>query len=238
MPTSGVVATATGSATVPVPLKITTNRNLQPGTYFGGICIGAAVGNDCTGSNCNPSVASNPTVTLDPGMYIIAGGGFQVCGHATLIAPHVTIFNTNDPSASVLANPAYAKIGQILINTAGLITLGPQTRDQDALYAGFTIFVDRNQVVDPPTFTPTAYNPAQQLSAPISATDQVFTVNGTTSQAVPTIGAGNVIVIDSEKMIVNTVTVNGTTSSTIAVNRGYAGTTPAVARRQHRGPGA
>jgi len=167
MPTAGVVGNASGSTAAPSPLKISSGTvTLQPGTYYGGICIGAASGNDCVGAHCLPSVASSPVVTLMPGIYILAGGGFQVCGHATLDAPNVLLYNTNDQFAPVIGT--YAAVGQIELNTAGTVTLGPQTLDQDPLYAGFTIFEDRAQVVDPPTCTPIAYNPVQSLTSSIS----------------------------------------------------------------------
>jgi hypothetical protein len=39
---------------------------------------------------------SPPTVTLTQGVYIMSGGGFAVCGAASVSAPHVLIYNTND----------------------------------------------------------------------------------------------------------------------------------------------
>jgi uncharacterized membrane protein len=163
------------------------------------------------------------TVNMAPGQYIMAGGGFHVCGTMSLNAPHVLIYSTNDPLSAIGSNP-YSKVGQIEINTTGTVTLGPQTLDQDPLYAGFTIFEDRGQVVDPPTFNPTAYNPAQALASPgITSSDSFFTVNGTSGTIYP----GNVISIGSELMMVTKVT-NGSGSTVVTVTRGYDGTTPAL----------
>ena len=157
---------------------------------------------------------------LNEGRYIMAGGGFQVCGNVTLDAPHVMIYNTNDPTAPLAT---YGKVGQIMLNTTGTVTLGPETRVKDPLYAGFTIFQDRSQVVDPPTFTPTNYTPVPTLAAAVTSTASTFDVNGNPSAIYP----GNVISVGTELMIVTSVKPNGA-NSTIAVNRGYNGTTPAA----------
>jgi hypothetical protein len=163
--------------------------------------------------------AGNPpiTVAMTPGTYIMAGGGFQVCGNVTLNAPHVLIYSTNDP---FVPNATYGKVGQVEINTTGTVTLGPQTVNQDPLYSGFTIWEDRNLAVDPVNWgTPTAFGNAQKLSAGISPFDEVFDVTGTS----PTVYPGNVIQIENELMLVTAVT-NHVGSTTLTVERGYSGT--------------
>ncbi|HEX4520548.1 MAG TPA: pilus assembly protein TadG-related protein [Gaiellaceae bacterium] len=82
-----------------------------------------------------------PNVTLAPGTYIMAGGGFSVCGSATLSAPNVMIYNTQDPTLTT-GNGA---LGQVDFNTSGSVTLGPQTSGS---YAGMTIFQDRALTID------------------------------------------------------------------------------------------
>lgn len=84
---------------------------------------------------------SAPTVTLAPGTYIMAGGGFSVCGSANLIAPNVMIYNTDDPS-DTSGNGA---LGQVDLNTSGSVDLGPQTSGP---YQGLTIFQDPNLTLD------------------------------------------------------------------------------------------
>jgi sorbitol-specific phosphotransferase system component IIA len=221
--------------------------NVGPPTYSGGgNKNGAATltvtraANGTTGATHNNNIAVNKVlpppspviVTMEQGQYIMAGGGFHVCGSMSLDAPNVLIYNTNDPSSPATT---YGKVGQVEINTTGTVTLGPQTLDQDPLYAGFTIFGDRGQVVDPPTFKASAYNPAQTLTASISSSDTFFNVSGTTTQA---IYPGNVICFGAaagascqaagdELMMVTAVTQNGATSK-ITVTRGYDGTTPAA----------
>jgi hypothetical protein len=162
----------------------------------------------------------------------MAGGGFQVCGNITLDAPHVMIYNTNDPDPTGGAT-TYGKVGQVTLNTTGTVTLGPQTRVKDALYAGFTIFQDRGQVVDRAILSPTSYGAVQTLASTIDASTPTFNVTGNTSftcntshgPVVSTICPGNAISIgtapNDERMIVTDVKANGANSTTIAVNRGY-----------------
>ena len=74
----------------------------------------------------------------------MAGGGFWVCGNATLNAPNVMIYNTNDPSFTT----GDGAIMSVAINTTGSVSLGPQTTGK---YAGMTNFEDRTQVSRPDT---------------------------------------------------------------------------------------
>lgn len=65
-----------------------------------------------------------PTVTLTKGVYIMAGGGFSVCGAGSVRAPNgVLIYNTVDAD-SPTGNGA---LGQVDINTSGNVHLGPMT---------------------------------------------------------------------------------------------------------------
>jgi len=216
------VTGAVGTAANPGQCEISSGTaTLQPGTYYGGICIGGAPGADCTGSNCaatsstsvasyspqrklaaalnttqtnvqvdgttiatndliqiesewmlvtagggtntltvtrgyNGTVAaahsngkeakqvtpiSDAQVTLAPGTYIMAGGGFWVCGNSTLSAPNVLIYNTNDPTFPTGAGA----VNSTIVNTSNSVSLGPQTSGK---YAGLVFFQDRTQVVD------------------------------------------------------------------------------------------
>ncbi len=229
-PSTGAVALNNpGSAAIPTPYTVSGTATLSPGTYYGGICIGAPSGSDCVSDECgagayifreyspsqdldsditasqttldsdssssagavavgdvieidsewmlvsnvvaqgggiyrltvtrgylgttaaphdnnnnNPILegTANPTanVTLLPGTYIMAGGGFHVCGVSTLSAPNVLIYNTNDPTHPT----GYGAVGQIILNTTGSVTLGPQT---SGLYDGLLIFQDPARVV-------------------------------------------------------------------------------------------
>jgi hypothetical protein len=131
------VTGTTGTAASPAPCEPTGTVTLQPGTYYGGICIGAASGHDC-GSNIGGTCTTSGTsanVTLAPGTYIMAGGGFFVCGSAALSAPDVLIYNTQDPSHTA----GSGAIDSVLIDTTGSVTLGPQNT---GVYLGLTIFQD------------------------------------------------------------------------------------------------
>jgi len=222
-----------GSAATPDQCKVSSGTiTLEPGTYYGGICIGAPSGSDCTTTTCVPTspysaaayspaetvttsftatatstVLSGATpivvgdmiqiesewllvtgvsiggsgktttstvtftraqlgstaashaggtavlkgtpkaatqVTLAPGTYIMAGGGFHVCGAAALSAPNVLIYNTQDATNTAGAGA----IDQVLLNTNGSVSLGPQTV---GTYAGLTAFQDRTLSVTPST---------------------------------------------------------------------------------------
>jgi hypothetical protein len=87
---------------------------LQPGVYQGGIQIkGASV------------------VTMQPGVYIMEGGGFQVSGLSTVLGTEVMIYNTSG---------AYAA-GAISINTLGKVAL---VAPLSGAYQGIGIFQDRS----------------------------------------------------------------------------------------------
>ena len=85
-------------------------------------------------------------VTLAAGTYIMAGGGLHVCGASTLSAPNVLIYNTQDPTNTTGAGA----IDQVLLNTNGSVSLGPQTV---GMYAGLTVFQDRTLSVTPNSTT-------------------------------------------------------------------------------------
>jgi hypothetical protein len=214
------VVGSTATAASPSPCVVTSgNVTLSPGTYYGGICIGADGGSDCIGANCaaqsayssdsynskqtlnnngginkmQTDIVSSGTaiqdgdviaidnewmlvtagggtknltvvrgylgtaadthakgteilkvtahsaaqVTLTAGTYVMAGGGFHVCGLSVLSAPDVMIYNTQDPTNT----SRYGAIDQVELNTTGSVTLGAQ---DSGLYKGLTIFQDGN----------------------------------------------------------------------------------------------
>ncbi|HEY2355614.1 MAG TPA: pilus assembly protein TadG-related protein [Gaiellaceae bacterium] len=135
-----------GTAASPKPYEVPSGTvTLHPGTYYGGICIGAGITNgapnDCTGTNCNPTTSTAASVTMNPGVYWIAGGGFHVCGSSAINAPHVLIYNTEDTGHT---GTTYGKVGQVQFNTTGIVTLGPQST---GLYSGLTIFQARSLIL-------------------------------------------------------------------------------------------
>ena len=232
-----IPVTTIGSAASPAKCAIPSssgNITLNPGTYYGGICIGTATGTDCTASNCPTSASqtaanyapnqtlhtamttlTNPltvtgngapitvgdtiqidseqmtvvskaasgantnvtvtraingttlaphavnavlqlvtnnavaNVTMNPGTYIMAGGGFFVCGASTLSAPNVMIYDTQDPSNTAGAGALDA----VQLDTTGSVTLGPQTSGP---YRGLTIFEDKALSLAPSSSCPAA----------------------------------------------------------------------------------
>ncbi len=134
----------------------------------------------------NASSGSTATVTLSPGVYIMAGGGFSVCGAASVSAPQgVMIYNTNDPS-SPNGNGA---LGQVDINTAGNVHLSPMTT---GIYAGMTIFQDRSLTLAGGACGGKSGNPAQwdialQSAAPLPVSGELGSISGTIYD--PSLGA-------------------------------------------------
>jgi Flp pilus assembly protein TadG len=129
---AGCPDTPAGTATTPRACGVASGSvTLHPGTYYGGICIGGLNGTGCK-SACSQGTAQ---VTLLPGTYVMAGGGFWVCGSSELSAPNVMIYNTKDPSS----NAASGQINQVKLNTSGRVSLGPQTSGP---YQGLTVFQD------------------------------------------------------------------------------------------------
>ena len=81
-----------------------------------------------------------PVVHDGAGTYIMAGGGFHVCGLAGPQAPNVLIYNTNDPSLTT----GFGAIDQIMINTFGSVEIGPQVV---GMYAGLTMLPGSHPLV-------------------------------------------------------------------------------------------
>ncbi|MBI5395826.1 MAG: hypothetical protein HZA91_11055 [Verrucomicrobia bacterium] len=110
-----------GTATKPASKMVSGDTTLYPGIYWGGIKI--------TGGN----------VTLMPGRYIMAGGGFSVSGSGTgITGTDVFFYNTQDPYKTTGAG-AFADINL----TGGANLLAP-TLEADGYYKGFLFFNDRN----------------------------------------------------------------------------------------------
>ena len=122
-----------------------------------------------------------PTVTLTKGVYIMAGGGFSVCGAGAVNAPNgVMIYNTIDPGFPT-GNGA---LGQVNINTSGSVHLHPMT---DGIYAGLTIFQDRNLTIVPGSecggkgsdTKASQWDIALQSAAPLPLSGELGSISGT-----------------------------------------------------------
>jgi hypothetical protein len=76
---------STGTANNPRLTHIVSNSpvTLHPGTYYGGL-----------------KFSGSGSITLEPGLYVLAGGGLDYSGTASITGNGVTIFNTYDPYQS------------------------------------------------------------------------------------------------------------------------------------------
>ena len=112
-----------GNAMHPKTLHITSSTpvTLRPGIYYGGIQI--------TGSGA---------VTFLPGTYIMAGGGLENTGSASITGTDVFIYNTNDPTHPT----GDGDYGEIRLEGTGDISLQAPTKTADNTYYGFTIVND------------------------------------------------------------------------------------------------
>jgi hypothetical protein len=111
-----------GSAASPTSTSPSANTTIQSGVYYGGLNI----------------TANN--VTMAPGVYVMAGGGFRVTG--TVNGSGVMIYNTNDP-VSPTGNGAYGHIEQQTSNSEIRIT-APAVGDY---YQDVAIFQDRSNTL-------------------------------------------------------------------------------------------
>jgi hypothetical protein len=183
-----VPVSTVGTAAAPSPCEIPSGTvTLTPGTYYGGICIGAPSGSACgsnVGGTCTTTSSATANVTLSPGTYIMAGGGFFVCGSSTLSAPNVMIYNTQDPSNT----SGSGAIDQVALNTTGSVSLGPQT---SGIYRGLTVFEDTALSVAPSSNcdskknTSTSWDIALQSMASTGANGALGSVSGTIYAAGP-----------------------------------------------------
>ncbi|MBI4320037.1 MAG: hypothetical protein HY675_16220 [Chloroflexi bacterium] len=115
------MAIRSGTPTDPVLLDINGSQvlTLQPGIYYGGI-----------------AVRNTAQVTLEPGIYILAGGGFAVRNQALVSGNGVFFYNTQDPSHPTGAG----SYGQFVLDGSGSVTLSPPT---SGTYAKLLLFQDR-----------------------------------------------------------------------------------------------
>ncbi len=122
-PSTGQTAESDPLAYLPAPpvggcyqtgLSITTNRTLDPGVYCNGIRI-----------------SSGAKVTLNPGIYVLKGGGLNVSGGSSLSGSGVMFYNT--------AGGGYS-YGSINISGGSTLTLAAPTT---GTYAGILFYQDR-----------------------------------------------------------------------------------------------
>ncbi|MBM3888712.1 MAG: hypothetical protein FJ388_06250 [Verrucomicrobia bacterium] len=95
---------------------------INPGIYWGGI-----------------KVSANAIVHMNPGRYIMAGGGITVSGNGKVDGTDVFIYNTQDPQNPNGAG-AYAPVS---VTGNGYTALGARTAETDSTYKGVLLFNDR-----------------------------------------------------------------------------------------------
>jgi Flp pilus assembly protein TadG len=89
------------------------NATLNPGIYRNGL-----------------KVSGSATVTLQPGIYVLDGGGLNIGGLANVTGSQVMIYNTS------ISQPS----GAVSIGGTGTVSLGPPT---SGTYAGISLYQDR-----------------------------------------------------------------------------------------------
>jgi Flp pilus assembly protein TadG len=148
----------TGAVTQPDPfqfLSAPTTANGGVATNYGAVNLsGNANVTLSPGVYTSISVSSNVNVTLNPGIYIIAGGGLQMTGNATLSGSGVMIYNTgsdynvntglpdaNDGTSSPPAsgNPTF---GSVSITGNALLNLTPYSNSSSP-FDGMVIYQRR-----------------------------------------------------------------------------------------------
>jgi len=102
-----------GTQAAPDLLHITSPTTLQPGTFWGGIAV-------------------NSDVTLQPGIYVMAGGGLSTAGGGSLTGAGVLIYNTD--------NPGVQDCGSIVLTGSNSVILTPMTNHDD--YEDITVWQD------------------------------------------------------------------------------------------------
>jgi len=99
------------------------DRTLYPGTYYGGLKL--------TGSG---------NVTLEPGLYIMAGGGMEFAASGNITGSNVTFYNTNDPAKPTGAGD----YGRFKIVSSGNVDVSAPSAGP---YATLLFWQDRNNTL-------------------------------------------------------------------------------------------
>lgn len=103
-----------GTSESPALLRINSAATLRPGVYWGGIAL--------TGD-----------VVLEPGVYVMAGGGLSTVGGGSLQGYGVLIYNTD--------NPGVQDCGSMVLTGSNNVALTPAST---GLYANITLWQDIN----------------------------------------------------------------------------------------------
>jgi hypothetical protein len=128
-------AAATGAASVADPLASLTGPSTSGLTNYSAARYSNGAHTLCPGIYSQISASGNASLTLNPGLYLIEGGGFTVTGNASVSGTGVTIYNTssNYPSST-------GSYGGITLSGNGTFSL---TAPTSGLYPGIVIFQPR-----------------------------------------------------------------------------------------------
>jgi hypothetical protein len=130
-------APVTGTAVIADPFASLGEPSTSGMTYYGSKSFsGSSTATICSGIYSSIAVSGNAILTMNPGVYIIEGGGFSVSGNASVSGMGVTIFNAggNYPTAG-------GTYRSISLTGGGTYKLIPPT---SGTYAGIVIFQPRD----------------------------------------------------------------------------------------------
>ena len=172
---------AAGSYTFCGPLVFGSSNftaTLQPGLYVGGIS----------------AINSNAKITFSPGTYLLAGGGLEITGNATIQGTGVTFYNTSSSSF------AYAPI-----NISGNVTANLSAPTSGA-FAGILFFQDRSVANTPANASTIQGNSSNTLNGALYFPTTGLTFNGNSATSGYTF------------LISDTLTMTGNVSATLGSN--------------------
>jgi hypothetical protein len=141
-------------------VQATSGTVLHPGIYYGGIRI--------TGTG----------VTMQPGIYIMAGGGFSVgTGNTGVTGSGVVIYNTSDPGST---SPTAGSFDNTQGNSEVSLSAYAPNNTNDPWYGltGFVVFQDRNLNPQPALFLQGGTTSARVLDGIVYAPGASITFQG------------------------------------------------------------
>src|SRR5262249_22312574 len=121
-----------GAAAVTDPLAGLNGPSTTGMTNYGAVSYTSGAHTLCSGIYASIKASGSASLTLNPGVYLIEGGGFAVTGSASVSGSNVLIYNTgsNYPNNT-------GSFGGLTISGQGTVSLSAATT---GAYAGIVIF--------------------------------------------------------------------------------------------------
>jgi uncharacterized delta-60 repeat protein len=190
-------AATTGVAAVTDPMTGLKGPGTTGMTNYGAVSYTSGTQTLCPGIYTSIKASGTASLTLNPGIYIIEGGGFTVTGKASVNGTGVLIYNTgsNYPNNT-------GSFGGLTISGSGTVSLSAMTT---GTYAGIVIF---QPAANTRAISLTG-NAANGLTGTVYAPAALLTLGGNASLA----GAA----------VVNQLSLSGNASSTLAVDGSSSG---------------